>query len=187
MSRFEENTCERVQRYIWAVLYIHSFKQLKAIVQLNLNLTFTRMWHERFWTKFSCHSHVLHEQIIKIYIYTCVTLELLNKFIRSLVSCKQGLHLSGYSQIASDCCTNLLHHLRIACERMILCTRDVRYSLGMYHVMCKMHTWPQHFWIRLELYNTPRSLLSLLLLHQLQPVIFQYRPDCWLDPSTSAY
>ena len=56
-------------------------------VQLNLNLTFTRVWHTNFWTNFLCHLWVTHEKIIKIYICMRVTLESLNKFIGSLLSC----------------------------------------------------------------------------------------------------
>ena len=65
---------------------------LEHTIQLNLNLTFTRVWHENFWTNFLCHSRVSCEQIIKIYIYMHVTLESLNKFIGSLMSCLQGLN-----------------------------------------------------------------------------------------------
>ena len=34
--------------------------------------------------------------------------------------------------------------------------------------------------------NTPRSVLIFLNKHQLQPVIFQYHPNCCLDHSASA-
>ena len=56
------------------------------------NLTFTHVWHVNFWTNFSCHSWVTCEQIIKIYIYTHVTLDSLNKFIGLLMSCTRGLN-----------------------------------------------------------------------------------------------
>ena len=79
---------------------------LWCMVQLNLNMTFTCMWHKNFWTNFSCHSRVSHEQIIKIYIYTHVTLESLDKFIRSLASCTQSLN--KFDGLLA-CCTQALN------------------------------------------------------------------------------
>ena len=63
-----------------------------TMLQLNLNLTFTRMWHMTLWTNFSCHLWVICKPIIKIYIYTHVTLESLVKFIGSLTSCTQDVN-----------------------------------------------------------------------------------------------
>ena len=88
-----------------------------ATVQLKLNLTFTRLWHTSFWTNFSCHSQITHEQTIKIYIYTCVTLELLSKFIRSLASYKQGL-IKFVGLLAS--CTRALNKF---VEPLVSCTQ----------------------------------------------------------------
>ena len=111
-------------------------------VQLNLNLTITRMWHTTFWTNFSCHSWVTREQIIKIYIHTHVTLELLDKLLgHSWVAHKVWTNLSCYSQIACEYWTNLLSLLRVALKHTIWCTREVCYLRGMYYVTCKMHVW----------------------------------------------
>ena len=67
--------------------HTHTCTNFPDTAQLNLNLTFTHVWHASFWTNFSCHSQITREKIIKIYIYTQVTLESLDKFIGSLASC----------------------------------------------------------------------------------------------------
>ena len=115
------------------------------MVQLNLNFTFTLVWHTIFWTISLCHLRVACEQIIKIYIYTHIALESLNKFIGSLAN------LLGYLQVACEHWTNLLSPLRVACGRMIWCTRKVCYSRGMFYVTRKMQTWLQYLWIRIRL------------------------------------
>ena len=157
------------------------------MVQLNLNLIFTHVWHANIRTNFSCHSQVTREKIIKIYNYTHVTLELLDKFIRSLTSCTRSeqvclatreLHVST-EQIcwATASCTRVhdLMHLWSA-----LLTRNIL----TYYVTCKMHTWLWHLWITLQ--QTHRVVYShCSRLHQ--PVIFQYHSDCYLNPSVSAY
>ena len=146
----------------------HNFSWL-ATVQLNLNLTFTCVWHENIWTNFLCHSQVSHDQIIKMYIYTCVTLESLNKFIRSLMNCMQVLN-KFVGPLTSCMQVHDLMHL---------------WSAQTYHFTCKIQAWPWHLRIRLQpTHHVVYSHWSLF--HQLQPVIIQYRPDCYLDRSVSA-
>ena len=113
-----------------------------STVQLNLNLTFTHVWHVSFWTNFSCHSRVTHEKIIKMYIYTRVTLESLDKFIRSIASCMRSeqinlatceLHM-GTEQI---CCTTCELHSSTWSNALVKCATHEEHT---YDVMCQMHT-----------------------------------------------
>ena len=128
-------------------------------VQLNLNLTFTHVWHTNLWTNFLCHSRVTCEQIIKIYIYTCVTLEFLNKFIGSLRSFTQGVK-KFVLLLAHEHWTNLLSFLRVVSERMIWWDHKVYYSWGTYYVYnARMVTAP----LNQASTNTPRSVLMVLL------------------------
>ena len=158
----------------------------KTTVQLNLNLTSTRVWHVSFWANFLCHSHVTPEKIIKIYIYTHVTLESLDKFIGSLVSCTwseqlclatRELHVST-EQICWAICEL---HASAWSNALVKCATHEEHT---YYIMCKMQEWLQHLWIRLQLAHH-MVYSHWPLLHQ--PVIFQYRLDCCSNPSVSAY
>ena len=128
------------------------------MVQLNLNLTFTRVWHKSLWTNFSCHLQVSREQIIKIYIYTCVTLELLNKFIWSLASCTRGLN--KFCQATRE--LNTSGHLQVAHERMIWCPCEMCYSQGKYVSSYVQNAHVATAPLNQVSTNTPHSVLTLL-------------------------
>ena len=59
-----------------------------------------------FWTNFSCHLQVTRMQIIKIYMYTHVSLESLDKFIGSLASCMQGMNKFVLLLVSCTCALN---------------------------------------------------------------------------------
>ena len=79
-------------------------KPFKFILSVKSNiwyLKFTHMWYTTLWTNFLCHSQGTHKQIIKIYIYMRGTLESLDKFIESLMSCTQGV--SKFALLLASC------------------------------------------------------------------------------------
>ena len=153
---------------------------------------YSRLWYSsiKTWHLHACDTRVSEQishktrKIIKIYVYTHVTLESLNKFIVSLASCTRVQNKFVRLLV---CCTQALNKF---VGPLVNCTQahDLMHSwsAGTYHVVCKIYAWPQHLWIRLQLtHQVVYSHCSLF--HQLQPIIIQYHPDCSLDPSASTY
>ena len=143
----------------------------------------------------------------KLDIYMRVTWGFMDKFLMPLTSFMWANHYNihlhtCHSRVAWQiyqvthelhttskqiCQTICVLHANI--EQICWATHELHaseWSLGTYHVICKMYAWSWHLWIRFWLtHYIVYSHCSLF--YQLQPVIIQYRPDCWLDPSTSAY
>ena len=136
-------TCTNVSYYIIChCSTVDSFSPLLFIVslipltvQLNLNLRFTRVWHESFWTTFSCHLWVSHKQIIKIYIYTRVTLESLSKLTGSLASSTQVLNKFVGLLVSSTQALNEFVVLLVSC----MWTHDLMNLWSAPHVRNILH------------------------------------------------
>ena len=123
---------------------------------------FIHMWHESFWTNFLCHLQDSHEKIIKIYIYTLVTLESLNKFTWSLVNCTQGL--SKFVRLLVSCMRvlNKFAGPLISCmqahDLMHLWSALLARSISRCVQNTRVATAP----LNRASTNTPRSVLTLL-------------------------
>ena len=155
------------------------------MVLFNLNLTFTRMWHVTFSTNFLCHSQVTCEKIIKIYIYTRHS-----RVAWQIYWVTRKFHaiwtsLSCYSRVAREHWKNLLNHLQMWAHDLVhswsvLLTRNI---LTAYYVMCKMHAYLRHLWIRLQLTHNVVYFHCHYASNSHLPISF----NCCLIPSASAY
>ena len=124
-------------------------------IQFNLNLIFTRMWHKSLWTIF-CATREFHMNKSLKYAYICTCHSRITQQIYQ-VTCK--LHTRS-EQICPATCKLHVNTEQIcwttnSCtQTMIWCTREVHYLRKTYYITCKMHEWPQHLWIRLQLTHT---------------------------------
>ena len=153
-----------------------------AQFKLDIYMSVTRDFLDKFlvllmsytWENQNTHLHTCHSRVVQ-QIYQ-ITRKL--HAIWTSLSCN--------SRVAHEHWTNLLSHLQMRVHYLVyswsvLLMRNI---CTAYDVMCKMNAWLQHLWIRLQI--THRTVYShCSLLHQ--PVIFQYRSDCCLIPSASAY
>ena len=127
---------------------------LKGILHvLRYSFTFTCVWHASFWTNFLRHLWITCKKIIKIYICMCVILELLDKFIGSLTSCTQSeqiYHATRELHASTEqiCWATRKLHASTWSDALMKCTTHEEHA---YYIMCKIHAWLQHLWIRLQL------------------------------------